>query len=139
MELQRFVEAQNPVYDGVCAELKSGRKTSHWMWFIFPQLKALGRSTIAKFYGIESLQEAQAYLQHPTLGARLRSCTELVIAIPDKTAFEIFGTPDELKFRSSMTLFSLADVDAEVFVQALDRFYGGKPDRATVDLLRSTP
>jgi len=133
--LQRFVEAQQPVYDSVCTELKAGRKTSHWMWFIFPQLKELGRSNMARYYGIESLQEAREYGLHPVLGERLRECTELVLAVPGKTAHEIFGTPDELKFRSCMTLFAQACVDEPVFVRALVRFFNAKPDSATLDLL----
>lgn len=135
MELQRFIDAQNPVYDDVCAELRSGRKTSHWMWFVFPQLKALGRSSTAKYYGIESMQEARAYLQHSLLGPRLRECTGLVVAIPNKSAFEIFGTPDDLKFRSCMTLFAQASDDAEIFVRALERFHQGQPDSVTLALL----
>ena len=133
--LQRFVQAQQPVYDRVRAELKAGCKSSHWMWFIFPQLKGLGRSNRARYYSIESLQEAREYGLHPVLGARLRECTELVLAVPGKTAHEIFGMPDELKFRSCMTLFARACGDEQVFVRALSRFFDAKPDGATLDLL----
>lgn len=134
-DLQRFVEAQRPVYDSVCAELAAGRKTSHWMWFVFPQLKELGRSSMAKYYGIESLREARAYLQHPVLGARLRECTELVLDVPRKTAHEIFGSPDDLKFHSCMTLFAQAAGSDDPFVRALERFFDGRPDHATLELL----
>lgn len=103
--LQRFVEAQNPVYRQVCAELAAGAKTSHWMWFVFPQLKGLGHSALAQRFGIASKAEAQAYWQHAVLGARLKECIELVLAIEGKTALDIFGSPDDLKFHSSLTLF----------------------------------
>ena len=104
--LQRFIDAQDPVYEEVLAELTAGQKTSHWMWFVFPQHKELGRSSMALRYGIASREEAQAYWQHPVLGARLRECIELALAVKGRTAFQIFGSPDDLKFRSSMTLFS---------------------------------
>ena len=110
-DLQRFVEAQDPVYDDVRAELAAGAKTSHWMWFVFPQLQGLGRSTMAIRYAIVSKEEAQAYWQHPILGARLKECVELVLAVKGRNAFQVFGTPDDLKFRSSMTLFSHAVAD----------------------------
>lgn len=135
--LQRFIEAQDLVHKQVCKELKAGRKTSHWMWFIFPQLRALGRSTMAKHYGIASLQEAREYLKHPVLGTRLRESTELALAVPKKTAFEIFDTPDDLKLRSCMTLFAQASGNEDVFVRALTRFFDGKLDHATIELLSS--
>ncbi len=133
--LQRFVEAQNPVYGRVCAELAAGAKTSHWMWFVFPQLKGLGRSAIAQHFGIASRAEAQAYWSHPLLGARLKECSELVLGMAGKTALQIFGSPDDLKFRSSMTLFSQVAADEPVFTRALDKYFGGRADERTLALL----
>ncbi len=133
--LERFVTAQDRVYASVCDELAAGSKTSHWMWFVFPQLKALGRSSIAKHFGIESRNEALAYWQHPVLGRRLKACTELVFAVGDKTALEIFGSPDELKFRSCMTLFAQVALEEKVFNLALQRFFDGQPDETTLRLL----
>lgn len=127
--------AQDRVYASVCKELAAGRKTSHWMWFVFPQFKALGRSSIAKHFGIESRNEAQAYWQHPVLRRRLKECTELVLSVDDKTAHEIFGSPDDLKFRSCMTLFAQVAPDEKVFSLALQRFFGGQPDENTLRLL----
>lgn len=138
MTLERFVEAQAPVIERVMAELQDGEKQSHWMWFIFPQLKALGRSGTAKFYGLADLDEAKQYLAHPVLGPRLLGCTQAVLVHRDKTAHKIFGTPDDLKFRSCMTLFMLAAPEADVFRQALAMFYAGEPDPSTVDLLLGT-
>lgn len=137
--LQRFVEAQDRVYDAVKEELAAGNKTSHWMWFVFPQLKRLGRSTIAKHFGIESGGEALAYWQHPILGQRLKECTQLVLATGGKTVHEIFGSPDDLKFRSCMTLFAQVAPAEPVFSQALERFFGGQPDAMTLSLLQSRP
>lgn len=134
MSLERFIAAQNPVYPTVLAELCAGRKQSHWMWFIFPQLAALGRSPTAKFYGLSGLDEARAYLAHPVLGPRLMACTGLVNALTGKSAHEIFGTPDELKFRSSITLFRRAGGGA-AFGEALAKYYGGAEDELTVRLL----
>ena len=133
--LERFVEAQDRVYVSVCEELAAGEKTSHWMWFVFPQLKALGRSPIAKHFGIESKDEALAYWKHPVLGSRLKECTKLVLAVGDKTIHEVFGSPDDLKFRSCMTLFAQVAPEEPVFSQALERFYGGQPDESTIELL----
>ena len=133
--LQRFIDAQNPVYREVCAELAAGEKTSHWMWFVFPQHKDLGRSAMAQHYGIASKEEAQAYWQHPVLGARLRDCIELVLAVKGKTAFQIFGSPDDLKFRSSLTLFSQQEPDELLFKRALTKYFGGKGDSRTLELL----
>lgn len=127
--------AQDRVHATVCEELAAGRKTSHWMWFVFPQLKALGPSSIAKHFGIESRNEALAYWQHPVLGRRLKECTELVLVVADKTAHEIFGSPDDLKFRSCMTLFAKVAPDEKVFSLALQRFFGGQPDENTLKLL----
>jgi uncharacterized protein (DUF1810 family) len=133
--LQRFVEAQNRVYKSVCEELSAGQKTSHWMWYIFPQLRELGHSDIARHFGIASVAEARAYWLHPVLGPRLKECTQLVLAIEGRTVHEIFGSPDDLKFRSCMTLFKLAVPEEPVFDQALQRFYGGRADEATLRLL----
>jgi uncharacterized protein (DUF1810 family) len=134
--LERFVKAQGEVYSDVLAELRAGRKRSHWIWFIFPQMKGLGRSAQALYYGIGSLEEAAAYLRHPVLGARLVECTELVNRVEDRTIHEIFGSPDDMKFRSSMTLFARAAEDGEVFCQALKKYFGGEPDPLTQELLR---
>jgi uncharacterized protein (DUF1810 family) len=134
-DLQRFVEAQDPVFDSVCAELRAGRKSSHWMWFIFPQLKGLGRSASAERFAIPSLAEAEAYLRHPVLGARLRTATGLLNAVQGQSIHQILGSPDDLKFRSSMTLFSRATRDNSIFVEALQKYYAGEPDPITVQLL----
>lgn len=133
--LERFVEAQDRVYVSVCEELAAGEKTSHWMWFVFPQLKALGRSPIAKHFGIGSRDEALAYWKHPVLGPRLKECTKLVLAVGDKTIHDIFGSPDDLKFRSCMTLFAQVAPEEPVFSQTLKRFFGGQPDERTLALL----
>jgi len=136
-DLQRFVDAQDPFYDTVLAELRSGAKRSHWIWFVFPQLRGLGHSPTAQHYGIASLDEARAYLMHEVLGPRLRECTRLVADIEGRSANDIFGWPDNLKVRSSMTLFARAtDNDAE-FRAVLDKFYNGEEDAATVELLSS--
>src|SRR4029078_6746160 len=133
--LERFVEAQQPVYDAVLGELRSGRKRSHWIWFVFPQLRDLGRSPTAQHYGISSLDEARAYLAHDVLGPRLRECTRLVAAIDGRTAEGIFGWPDDMKLRSSMTLFARAAEDDADFVDVLTKFYGGEEDPATLTRL----
>ena len=135
-QLVRFVEAQEPVYARVLAELNAGRKQSHWMWFIFPQIAGLGHSALARHYAIASLDEAGHYLAHPVLGTRLIECTRLVLAVLDGSAFEIFGTPDDLNFRACMTLFRLAAPEREEFPRALDRFFDGEPDARTVEILR---
>ena len=132
-EMSRFVDAQAGVYGTVLAELRAGRKQTHWMWFIFPQLAALGRSPTAKFYGVAGLEEAREYLRHEVLGPRLLECTGLVNAVSGRSAHEIFGSPDDLKFRSCVTLFRLAG-GGEVFGEALRRYYGGMEDEATVRL-----
>src|SRR5271165_6736305 len=118
-DLQRFVKAQAPVYARVCAELRAGRKESHWMWFIFPQIAGLGRSPTSVLYALSSLDEAKAYLAHPVLGARLRECAKLVLDVEGRTARQIFGPVDEMKFRSSMTLFMKAAPDELVFAKCL--------------------
>ena len=137
-QLQRFVQAQAPVYADICAELAAGAKASHWMWFVFPQLKALGRSSTAQFFGLASSEEAQAYWRHPVLGSRLRHCTELVLAIEGRTALQIFRSPDNLKFHSSMTLFAHAAPQEPLFRRALDKYFDGKSDAATVELLQGS-
>jgi uncharacterized protein (DUF1810 family) len=133
--LQRFVDAQDRVYDQILAELRSGRKVSHWMWFVFPQLKGLGHSATANHYGIASRDEAEAYLKHPILGLRLRECTQLVNLIEDHSIEEIFGYPDDLKFRSSMTLFANIAPEERIFQIALDKYWAGQPDPRTLQLL----
>jgi uncharacterized protein (DUF1810 family) len=132
---EHFVMAQEQVYPAVLAELAAGDKRTHWMWFIFPQLRALGRGERAIRYGIADLEEAEAYLAHPVLGDRLKECTRLVNAVDGKSAHEIFGSPDDLKFRSSMTLFSRAAPGEPVFRGALETYYGGEEDALTVKLL----
>jgi uncharacterized protein (DUF1810 family) len=135
-DLNRFVEAQARVYDEVLRELRAGRKRTHWMWFVFPQLRALGRSPTAQRFGIESLDEARAYLAHPLLGPRIRECARLVAAIKGSGIEEIMGRPDDLKLRSSMTLFARAAPDDDRdFTDVLSKFYRGEPDPATEELL----
>jgi uncharacterized protein (DUF1810 family) len=135
-DLRRFVEAQNPVFQQVCDELRQGRKRSHWMWFIFPQIQGLGHSPTAVRFAISSKKEALAYSQHQILGARLRECTELVGLIQGRSVSEIFGFPDHLKFHSSMTLFAIAASDNQFFQQALQQYFGGKPDPQTLVRLK---
>ena len=134
--LDRFVKAQAEVFSDVLEELRAGSKRSHWIWFIFPQMKGLGYSAQAAFYGIGSLEEAAAYLRHPLLGARLTQCTELVNQVEDRSIREIMGSPDDMKFRSSMTLFAQAAEDNAVFRKALKKYFGGEPDRLTLEMLR---
>ncbi len=136
-DLERFVNAQALVYSQVLAELRAGSKRSHWIWFIFPQMKGLGHSAQSFHFGIGSLDEAKEYLRHPILGARLDECTSLVNRIEGKSAFQIFGTPDDMKFRSSMTLFSRAEAENAVFRDALDKYFGGEADAATLKMLKS--
>lgn len=135
-DLQRFVEAQEPVYRRVCAELAAGAKASHWIWFVFPQLKGLGRSATSEYFGIASSDEARAYLQHPVLGPRLRQCTRLVLQVEGRTLSQIFGSPDDLKFRSSMTLFAAAAPDEPLFRRALEKYCEGD-DPKTIALLQA--
>jgi uncharacterized protein (DUF1810 family) len=134
-ELERFVEAQEPLYPSVVEELRQGVKSGHWMWFVFPQVAGLGRGPMSERYAIRSLEEARAYVAHPVLGARLRECARLVVAIPDRSAEEVFGPIDARKLRSSMTLFRLADPDEPVFTEVLDRYFGGGSDPATEAIL----
>jgi uncharacterized protein (DUF1810 family) len=133
--LERFVTAQAPVYKGVIAELKAGRKRNHWMWFIFPQIAGLGRSEMAQEYAISSADEAAAYLAHPVLGPRLRECSALVAAIDDKQVDEIFEPPDDRKFHASMTLFAEVAPDEAVFHAGIDKYFDGMPDQATLERL----
>jgi len=135
-DLDRFVRAQDPIMAQVRRELGEGRKRSHWMWFVFPQLRNLGRSAIAHHYGIGSLEEARAYLAHPVLGPRLVECTTLANKVEGRSVHEIFGSPDDLKFHSSMTLFASADPEAPVFREALAKHFGGALDALTVEKLR---
>ena len=130
-DLDRFLVAQEHVYDGVLEELRRGRKTGHWIWFIFPQVAGLGPSAMSQHFAINSLNEARAYLAHPVLGTRLRECAGVVLATKGSTAEEIFGSTDAMKLRSCMTLFHRAAPDEPVFVQVLDRYYGGVADEAT--------
>jgi len=133
--LQRFVDAQRPVYEQVRSELREGRKSSHWMWFVFPQIEGLGSSALARRFAISCLNEAEAYLKHPLLGPRLRECTQLVNFVEGATIDRILGYPDDLKFRSSMTLFAKATSDNRVFNEALSKYFGGEPDQATLERL----
>jgi uncharacterized protein (DUF1810 family) len=133
--LQRFLDAQSRTFDRACAELRNGRKESHWMWFIFPQLKGLGHSPMANLYGVSSTQEAEAYLTHPILGSRLRQITQIVLLVEGRSIKQIFGAPDDLKFRSSMTLFANTCTDNQLFKDALTKYFQGKPDQLTLDRL----
>lgn len=134
-DLQRFVDAQNPVYDKVRAELRDGRKRSHWMWFIFPQIAGLGSSPMARRFAISSLAEATAFLEHSLLGPRLAECTRLVNLVEGRPVGQIFGYPDDLKFRSSMTLFARAAAENQIFVDALQKYFAGQLDPATIERL----
>jgi uncharacterized protein (DUF1810 family) len=134
--LQRFVDAQDRVYPTVVEELRAGRKRSHWIWFIFPQLSGLGSSPVAAQYAISSLDEARAYLAHDVLGPRLRECARLVNGIEGRSIHDIFGSPDDLKVRSSMTLFAHASDDNQDFVELLDKYYDGEEDPLTLKRLR---
>jgi uncharacterized protein (DUF1810 family) len=136
-DLERFISAQEPVYSTVVAELRNGRKLSHWMWFIFPQIDGLGSSQTARHYAIRSLDEADAYLAHPVLGSRLIECTELVNNVDDKSLHQIFGSPDDMKFHSSVTLFSLVEPRRPVFEHALDKYFKGEFDNKTISIVGS--
>ena len=130
--LRRFLTAQEPLWIQVRQELAEGRKRSHWMWFVFPQLEGLGRSATAKYYGISGIGEAKAYLDHPILGPRLLESVQRVNAVTGKTAHQIFGSPDDLKFRSSLTLFSIVQPELTLFHDALRKYFDGVPDERTV-------
>ncbi len=133
--LERFVKAQAQVFQQVTSELKAGRKMSHWMWFVFPQIRGLGQSPTSIKYAIAGLDEARVYLAHPVLGPRLRECTRLVLLLENRSAVEIFGRPDDMKFRSCMTLFAQVSRDEDIFARALERYFRGVPDRMTLDRL----
>ena len=133
--LSRFLEAQDSVFVDVLYELRAGRKRTHWMWFVFPQIRGLGRSPMSEIFAISSLQEAKAYLAHPILGPRLKECTQLVNAVEGHSISQIFGNPDDMKFRSCMTLFAQATGDNKIFQDALQKHFGGKPDPMTIELI----
>ena len=134
-DLARFVDAQRDSYDGALAEIARGRKRSHWMWYVFPQLAGLGASATSRKYAIRSLDEADAYLRHELLGPRLVECAEAAVAVEGRSAREIFGTPDDLKLRSSATLFAQVSPAGSVFHRLLDKYFGGEPDEATLRLI----
>ena len=135
MSLERYTKAQAPIYAQALAELTRGHKQSHWMWYVFPQFSGLGHSPMSQAYAIQSLQEAREYLSHPVLGARLRECCQAVMALEGKSAHEIFRTPDDLKFRSSLTLFAQAAPEETLFGDLLEKYFGGEEDSATLELL----
>ena len=137
-DLQRFVEAQAQVYASVLNELRVGRKRGHWMWYVFPQIKGLGGSAMAQRYAISSQEEAAAYSEHPILGSRLRECTQLVMAVERRSAEQIFDYPDNLKFRSCMTLFEQAATDNSLFQDALLKYFDGEPDQLTLEFLKTS-
>ena len=134
-DLQRFVDAQNPVFEQVCTELRGGHKQGHWMWFIFPQLIGLGNSDMAIKFAISSRQEADAYLKHTVLGPRLKQCSRLVTLVEGRSINQIFGYPDDLKFRSSMTLFASTTTEDQIFRDVLQKYFAGEPDRLTIERL----
>ena len=134
-QLSRFVKAQDKIYSRALAELKSGRKRSHWIWFVFPQIEGLGFSSTTQYYSIKSLEEARQYLDHPLLGKRLRECAETILALQGLSASTIFGYPDDLKLKSSMTLFAAAAEGQSVFSRVLEKYYQGNPDQSTLAIL----
>jgi len=134
-ELQRFVDAQARNYELALAELRAGRKDSHWMWYVFPQIAGLGVSAMAQAYAIGSLAEARAYLAHPVLGARLRDCVAAVVAVKGRSAHDVFGSPDDMKFRSSLTLFAQAAPGEPLFRRGLDLYFDGEQDPRTLEIL----
>ena len=134
-DLNRFLLGQESLYGLALSELRSGRKRSHWMWFVFPQFAGLGASPLSQHYAIKSVAEAEAYLRHPVLGPRLVDCCEAVLAVKGRTAFEIFGSPDDLKLRSCATLFALVSPEGSAFARLLDQYFDGEPDSATLRLL----
>ena len=134
-DLNRFVQAQEGVYDRAVAEVRAGRKRTHWMWFVFPQLDGLGSSSTARHYAIKSPAEAEAYLRHPVLGPRLVECCEAAAGVEGRTAHEVFGAPDDLKLRSCATLFARVSPAGSVFERVLEKYFGGEPDPATLRLL----
>jgi uncharacterized protein (DUF1810 family) len=138
-QLSRFIRAQEGIFEDVLTELRSGQKRTHWMWFIFPQIDGLGHSTTSRYYAIKSVDEARQYLKHPVLGVRLLKCVELLLAVEGKSASEIFGFPDDLKLKSSMTLFACVSDSEPVFVRVLEKYFDGKRDEKTMDLLGYSP
>ena len=136
-DLSRFLKAQEYDYDRALLEIRSGRKRSHWMWYIFPQIQGLGFSSTAQYYAIQDLQEAKDYLAHPVLGARLKEISSALLELDGLSASEIFGYPDDLKLRSSMTLFRMADLEDDLFEKVLEKYYDGIPDSRTVNIVRS--
>ncbi len=134
-DLQRFVNAQEPIFEQVLSELREGCKSGHWMWFVFPQIKGLGHSLLANKFAISSRDEADAYLKHPILGRRLKECTRLVTVVEGRSINQIFDYPDDLKFKSSMTLFAHATSENQIFMDALQKYFGGDCDRLTLELL----
>jgi uncharacterized protein (DUF1810 family) len=134
-DLTRFVVAQEATYSHALAEIRDGRKASHWMWFIFPQFRGLGSSPTSVHYGIGSIEEAQAYLAHPILGRRLVECAEAALQIEGRSALEVFGSPDDMKLRSSATLFAAVSSDGSVFHRLIEKYFAGKPDARTIELL----
>lgn len=139
MHLARFLDAQAPIYTEALTELRAGEKQTHWMWFVLPQLRGLGHSGNAIYYGVENKEEAAAYLSHPVLGARLRECVSAVLAHKGKTVHEILGSPDDFKFRSCLTLFiEAATPDDHLWQDTLDQFFSGQPDEATLRILKVT-
>ena len=137
--LNRFISAQEGIFEDVITELRNGRKQTHWMWFIFPQIDGLGFSSTTKYYAIKSLEEARQYLNHPVLGARLLQCAGLVLAVEGKSALEIFGSPDDMKLKSSMTLFAQAAGPGSVFARVLEKYFHGQQDERTITLLGTHP
>lgn len=135
-DLKRFLDAQDKDYPIALAEIRAGRKRSHWMWYIFPQLAGLGYSSTSKFYGVKGFSEAEEYLRHPILGKRLIEISEAVLAIEDRTAHQIFGSPDDVKLRSSMTLFAALTKTDPVFQKVLDKYFNGERDARTLELIR---
>lgn len=135
-QLGRFINAQEQIYDTVLQELRDGQKQSHWIWYIFPQIDGLAYSATSKYYAIKSIEETQQYLDHPILGMRLVECTELVLAIEGRSISQIFGYPDDIKFKSSMTLFSYVALSQSVFIRALDKYFNGELDSKTLELLK---
>jgi len=133
--LDRFVDAQARMFPEVVSELRAGRKTSHWIWFVFPQIRGLGQSPTSIEYAISGLDEARAYLAHPILGPRLKECAQLVLQLENRTASQIFGSPDDMKFGSCMTLFAQASPEDHIFTQALQKYFRGVPDQMTLDRL----
>ncbi len=131
-QLSRFVNAQNPVFPRVLGELRAGRKTSHWMWFVFPQIAGLGFSSMSQRFAITSPDEARAFLDHPVLGPRLRDCIAILLGINGRSAHQIFGSPDDAKLRSCLTLFARAAPEEDIFAQALEKYYAGQPDPETL-------